>query len=220
VSIGTLPGPPSDLVGRRITVIEFNDLLFRTHGIRRNPLSPGRPGFNRFDSPDGSYTVLYLGCDAFCAFVETFTHAAGTRAVTTTALKNKALSQLKPTSPLRLIDLTGSGSLIRMGADARLYASGYEISQLWSKALHDHSVLAHGLLYPSRLDPDRRTVSLFLDRNPKLVELSRQNWYEPGKQRSLLAEIMEHYGVELIENRFVTRVSRKPIASARQEEFF
>ena len=47
-----------------------------------------------------------------------------------------------------------------------------------------------------------------------------QNRGREQLQIVLLAEIMEHYGVELIENRLVTRVSRKPIASARQGEFF
>jgi hypothetical protein len=157
-------------------------------------LSPGNTGLNRFDAPDASYEVLYLGCDAYCAFVETFLHASGTRTVTTAALKTRALSQLKPHRALRVIDLAGSGE--------------YQHAQLWSKALHDHPAKADGLLYPSRLDPSRRAVALFLDRRFKFAELSRQSWYAPGPQRVLLAEIAEHYKIELIESEFVA--SRKP----------
>ena len=210
MSLNPLP-VPADLNGRRLTIIQLNDPLFRTHGIRRNPLVPGRSGLNRFDAPDGSYEVLYLGRDPFCAFIETFAHAAGTRAVTTTALKERALSQIKPrSSPLRLIDLAESGCLVRIGADARLFATEYDVSQMWSKALHDHPIAAHGLLYPSRLDLSKHAIALFLDRAPELVELSRESWYAPGKQRLLLTEIIDHYELELIETKFI--VSRKPIA--------
>jgi hypothetical protein len=218
VSLDPLPGPPPDLAHRRLRFARWSDSLFRTHGIHRNPLSSGNSGWNRFDSPDGSYAVIYLGCDPFCAFIETFAHAAGTRAVTTTALKGKAITELKPAHPILLVDLTESGSLVRIGADSRLFAAEYNVSQPWAKALHDHPAQAHGLLYPSRLDPLRQSVALFRDREWKLVELSRQSWYAPGAQRIRLAEIAEHYGIQLIENQYA--VSRKPAAAVRQERFF
>jgi hypothetical protein len=125
---------------------------------------------------------------------------------------------LKPTHPLRVIDLAESGSLFKIGADSRLFAADYGISQLWSKALHDHPVNAQGILYPSRLDPARQCVALFSDRDPKLVELERQCWYAPGSQRTLLAEITEHYQIELIESEYIA--TRKPADSERQERFF
>ena len=46
----------------------------------------------------------------------------------------------------------------------------------------------------------------------------RQSWYASGAQRARLVEIVEHYRIELIENHLV--VSRKPAASARQDELF
>jgi len=218
VSLDPLPGPPADLAVRRIKLVKWSQLLFRTHGIHRGPLSSGSSGLNRFDAPDGSYMVIYLGCDPFCAFIETFAHAAGTRAVTTTALKAKAITELRPARPILLVDLTESGSLVRIGADARLFAAEYTASQRWAKALHDHPAQAHGLLYPSRLDPLRQSVALFRDRDWKLTELDRQSWYAPGAQRIRLAEIAEHYGIQLIENQYA--VSRKPAARVRQEGFF
>jgi hypothetical protein len=218
MSLDPLPGPPADLADRRIKLVKWNQSLFRTHGIHRGPLSPGNSGLNRFDAPDGSYMVIYLGCDPFCAFIETFAHAAGTRAVTTTALKSKAITELKPARPILLIDLAESGTLVRIGADSRLFAADYDVSQSWAKALHDHPAHAHGLLYPSRLDPLRQSVALFSDRDWKLTELSRQSWYAPGAQRILLAEIAEHYSIQLIENQYA--VSRKPAARVRQEGFF
>jgi hypothetical protein len=215
VSLDPLPGPPGDIDQRRIALVEFSEFLYRTHGINRNPRSCGNSGTNRFDAPDGSYKVLYLGLDPFRAFIETFAHAAGTRAVTTNSLKLKALSHLTPIRPLRVIDLTESGCLFRIGADARLFAADYRISQLWSKALHDHPAKAQGLLYPSRLDPSRRSIALFDDREPGLVELERVCWYATGAQRKLLAEITEHYQIELIESHNVA--PRKPASSERHE---
>lgn len=215
MSLEGMPVPPENLGRIHVTIMEMAGPFFRTHGIKRGPLSPGNTGLNRFDAPDVSYAVLYLGCDEYCAFVETFAHASGTRTITTSVLKNRALSQLRPNRPLRLIDLAGSGTLVRIGVDSRLFAGEYQRAQLWSKALHDHPAKADGLLYPSRLDPLRRAVALFLDRHSRFAELRRQSWYAPGPQRVLLAEIAEHYKIALIENEFVA--SRKPV---RQETMF
>ena len=210
-----MPAPPKDLGRIHVTTVELAGPFFRTHGIKRGPLTPGNTGLNRFDARDGSYAVLYLGCDEYCAFVETFAHSSGTRTITTSVLKSRALSQLRPNRALRLIDLAGSGTLVRIGVDSRLFAGDYQRAQLWSKALHDHPAKADGLLYPSRLDPPKRAVALFLDRYSKFAELSRQRWYAPKSQRILLAAIAEHYKIELIENEFVA--SRKPV---RQETKF
>jgi hypothetical protein len=184
--------------------------------VGHGPIFFGKAGLNRFDSPDGSYGVVYAGRDAHCAFVETFGSVAGTSVVTTSGLKNRALSELKPVRPLRLIDLTISGALVRIGADARLFSGSREIAQLWSRALHDHPSHPDGLLFPSRLDPARHAIAAFEDRAPRLKELARRGWYETGAMRHQLAEIMKHYRLELIENQSV--VSRKP--AARQEGLF
>lgn len=210
-----LLGPPN-LFGRTISIIDFQEHIFRTHGIERSPIFFGKSRLHRFDAPDGSYGVLYAGCDTFCAFVETFGQIAGTRVVTTTELSRKALAELKASRPLHLVDLTQSGALVRMGADARLFSGDHKISQLWSKALHDLPQKADGVLYPSRLDPSRHAVALFEDRAPRLLELSREAWYvAAGDGRKLLAQILDHYSFELIENRFVA--PRKPADRARQE---
>ena len=118
---------------------------------------------------------------------------------------------MQPVRPLHLVDLTGSGSLVRIGADARLFSGAYEISRLWSKALHDHPAGADGLLYPSRLDPTRHSIALFSGRDLEFSELSRQSWYATGPQRLLLARIVEHYQLDLIESRTV--VQRRPPSS-------
>jgi hypothetical protein len=218
VSLGELRGPPGNLRKGSIAVFEFSGSMFRTHGLNRSPLFFGKARSNRFDAPDRSYGVLYAGRDQFCAFIETLARAAGTRIVTTAELEKQALSELKAVRPLRLIDLTQSGALMRIGADARLFSAGHDISQQWSKALHDHALRADGILYPSRLDPQRHAIALFEDRAPQILTLSRQSWSAPGPLRRVLADLMEHYELDLIENRFVA--PRKPASGARQDKLF
>lgn len=212
VNPGTLSAPPVDFAGRTVTVVEFDKPIFRSHSTTRHPVFFGKTRQYRFDAPDGSYGVLYAGADIFCAFVESIIKNPNSRVVTTTELKNKAIAELTGARALRLVDLTLSGALVRIGADSRLFSADREAAQLWSKALHDHPALADGLLYPSRLDPVRQAIALFDDRAPKLTELSRQTWYAPGPQRRLLAQIAEHYNIELVENHFVA--PRKPISTA------
>jgi hypothetical protein len=111
---------------------------------------------------------------------------------------------------LRLVDVTLEGGLLRIGADARLFSADHAAAQPWSRALHNHPENLDGILYPSRLDPSRKAVALFEDRAPKLVELNRQRWYAHGPQRQLLAEIVEHYQLEIIETEVIP--PRKPIS--------
>jgi RES domain len=213
-----LPGPPADLASRDVPVLEYDGILFRTHNIRRHPVYFGKAALYRFDAPDGSYGVLYAGRDPFCAFIETMARIPGHRIVTTAELKDRALSELRPTRPLRLIDLTQSGALLRIGADARLFSGPHPPCRQWSESLHGHPIAADGLIYPSRLDPPRHGVALFEDRAPKFSELNRQSWYALGDQRKLLTEIIEHYRIDLIENHSI--IARKRVSGVRQEGLF
>jgi hypothetical protein len=217
VNPGALPPPPADLAVRALSVLDFEESIFRSHGVSRHPVFFGKAGVYRFDAPDGSYGVLYAGVDLFCAFIESVIKNPWSRVVTTAELKAKAVAELKAVRALHLINLTLSGSLMRIGADARLFSDDHKASQVWSKALQDHPISADGILYPSRLDPVRQAVALFSDRAPKFVELSRQTWYAPGPHRRLLAQIAEHYKLEIIESHFVA--PRKPPSSAAMPRF-
>ena len=143
------------------------------------PVFFGKSGLNRFDAPAGSYRVLYAGRDAFCAFVETFGRSAGTRIVTAAALRARSLAELKLRRAARLIDLTQSGALVRMGADGNLFTGDHTNSQAWSKALHRHPLEADGLLYPSRLDPARHAIALFRDQST--INMSRAGNRRPAQ---------------------------------------
>jgi hypothetical protein len=218
VSRRSCPRPPADLARKKLPLFQFSDNMFRTHGLNRPPFFFGCRGLNRFDSPDNSYEVMYAGRDAFCAFIETFARTAGTRFVTTAALKEHALTEFKARRPTRLIDLTQSGALVRIGADGNLFTGDHDTARLWSKALHDHSAKADGLLYPSRLDPVRNAIVLFGDRVPRsMTELTRESWYATGPQRQRLVEIVQHYELALIESHVIP--GRKPVSRAAQTSF-
>jgi hypothetical protein len=133
-----MPAPPAALARRNVILTEFEGVLFRSHRIKRNPIHYGTSRIHRFDSPNGSYGVPYAGRVAYCAFIETFARSAGVRIVTTAELEARALSELKATRPLNSIDLTQSGALARIGADARLFAGDHSIAHLWSNALHEY----------------------------------------------------------------------------------
>lgn len=193
-----VPHPAADLAHKSIPILRYSQLLFRSHSAAHSPMFYGKTGYNRFDAPDKSYGVLYAGRDAGCAFIETFANSAGTRVVTTAALRQRALSELEPRRPLRLVDLTQPGALLKLGADARLFSASHRIAQVWSKSLYDHRSKADGLLYPSRLDPTCPSIALFEGRGPELIEISRQNWYAPGPLRPTLAAILNRYDLELI----------------------
>jgi len=219
---GPLRDPPGDLSERRLPITETDSPLYRSHSIRHQPVFFGKSGVHRFDAPDGSYGVLYAAQDPYCAFIETFGQSTGGQStslntVTTEALANRALSQVRPARPLQLVDLTGSGSLARIGADSRLFAADREVARKWSLAIYHHPLRPDGILYPARHDPARYACAIF-DRAPRLVIAQTISWWDHGPQRLLLADILNHYGCSLIETRFVLK--RKPPRRAIQPGLF
>jgi RES domain-containing protein len=152
---GEHPEPPGDLASRSPLLAELpaGTTLSRIHDRRYGPVFFGKTANNRFDSPDGSLGVLYVGIDEYCAFIETFGYSTGDSVVTRTELEGRHLSYLITTQRLTLIDLAGSGALARIGADARLFSGSDAVGQRWSSALRDHPAKPAGLLYPARHDP-------------------------------------------------------------------
>jgi hypothetical protein len=154
------PDPPADLHGHRLPLAETPGPWIRSHSIRHGPLYFGTSGFNRFDAPDHQYGVLYAAVDFHGAFIETFGRELGHHAIDPIALQERALAEVKASRPLRLVDLTGPG-LSQIGADSRLTASDYAVSQPWALALHEHPDQPDGILYRSRHDPSRFCAAIF-----------------------------------------------------------
>ena len=99
---GEHPEPPSDLATRDPLLAEMpgDAILSRLHPKGKSPLFFGRTGGNRFDSPDSSYGVLYVGLDEYCSFIETYGQTTGIRTVTESALDGRHLAHLELLGPM------------------------------------------------------------------------------------------------------------------------
>lgn len=146
--------------------------------------------------PQHEFGVLYLGEDAYCAFIETFGQATGKNIVTQAELEKHSLSSISTERPLVLVDLTGSG-LARMGADARLLAREHFVAQQWSRALRKHPEHPDGLYYRSRHDPARMAVALWELCNVSLSVSVTVALASTAHNRDL-GEILDTYGFELL----------------------
>jgi hypothetical protein len=191
---GPQPEPPSDLASRSPLLVSLDPatVLSRFHDRDYGPIFFGRTGNYRFDSPDGSFGVSYVGRDEFCAFIETFGQSTRIRLVTRSELEKRHLSYLTTTAPLSLIDLVSSGGLARIGADARLFSSTHAIAQRWSAALRDHPQKPAGLLYPARHDPPRSACALF-DLPESTFETEDVGSLMETRHAGLLGKILDHY---------------------------
>jgi len=197
---GDHPEPPGDLS-------EWSPLLFslrpgqvlsRIHRQGQEPIFFGRTGQNRFDSPDQSFGVLYLGLDEHCAFIETFGQSTGIQIVTRKALDDRPLAYLTVTASLKLIDLATTGGLTRIGADGWLLTGSHAIAQRWSAALRGHPTQPDGILYPPRHDLARRACALF-DLPVTVFEVNEAGSLMAPAHTHLLAGILDTYGFGLID---------------------
>jgi hypothetical protein len=197
---GEHPEPPSDLGGRFPFFVKITPgkVFSRIHNRSTGPVFVGRTGGNRFDAPDGSFGVLYVGSDEHRAFIKTFGQDTGTRLVTRRALAQRHLSHLEVTEPLNLVDLAASGGLARIGADARLLSGSHRIAQRWSAALRNHSSKPAGLVYPARHDTARNACALF-DLPDSILQVTNAGSLLEPQHALLLATVLDTYGFGLID---------------------
>ena len=195
------PEPPADLAQRPLPIWTTRGSWFRIHSLAHEPVFFGRTGDNRFDAPAGEYGVLYVGKDAYCAFIETFGHATGINVVTTAALAGRGLARIEVARPLRLVDLTGAG-LSHLGADERLCTGDdYALSQRWSLALRQHPLGPDGLYYCSRHDPERLSAAIFDSAASAMTPVRLGSLADPA-QRGLLRRLLATYRFELVEQSY------------------
>lgn len=197
---GDHPEPPSDLDGRSplLLTVTPGTLFSRIHNRTKVPVFFGKTDRNRFDAPDGSFGVVYLGFDEYCAFIETFGQDTGIRIVTRRALEQRHLTYLELTEPLNLIDLAASGGLARIGADARLLSGSHVISQRWSAALRNHPSKPAGLVYPARHDTARNACALF-DLSDSILRVTNTACLLTPQHALLLAAILNTYNFGLVD---------------------
>lgn len=197
---GEHPEPPGDLYARSplLRTVTPGTIFARIHSRSKGPLFFGKTGGDRFDAPDGSFGVLYVAFDEYCAFIETFGHDTGIRVVTRRALEQRHLSYLEVTEPLRLLDLSTSGGLTRIGADARLLSGSHAIAQRWSTALRNHPSKPAGLVYPARHDTARNACALF-DLSDSVLRVTNAGSLLEPQHTLLLAAILNTYDFGLID---------------------
>lgn len=197
---GLHPEPHADLNNRQPLVFSLTTetQLYRLHRKDKEALFFGKTKRNRFDAPDGSYGVIYLGHDAHCAFIETFGQATGESLVTVAALQERLLAEVEVTRDLSLIDLANSGGLARIGADGRLLDGPHEISQRWSLALKHHPTSPDGIVYRARHDQARFSYALFDNVKDALRERPRGSLADLANA-PLLADILKIYSFGLVD---------------------
>jgi len=197
---GDHPEPPADLDERSPLVLTVapGTLFSRIHSQAEGPVFFGKTGRNRFDAPDGSFGVLYVGFDEHSAFIETFGQDTGIRIVTRRALEQRHLAHLELTEPLNLIDLATSGGLARIGADARLLSGSHSIAQRWSAALRNRPSKPAGLVYPARHDPARSACALF-DLSDSILRVTNTASLLIPQHAVLLAAILNTYDFGLLD---------------------
>lgn len=185
------PDPPPDFANRPLPTVEITGCCYRLNPVRyESALYFDRSGKGRFDAPEQSYSILYVGADEYAAFIECYSRQHGARGVAESALLQRNLVSITSARPLICADLTGSG-LVKLGADARLATGSYLMARKWAQVIWQHQEQVDGVKYHSRHDDERICYGLF-DRTRLLLQQENLgNLVE--HHRALLAQILAHY---------------------------
>lgn len=146
--------------------------LHRYHRAVHSPVFFGPVGpdpVNRFDSPDGSYKILYAARSIETAFGETFVRTPAIPYILSTTIDGRVRSELVTTRALRLYPLVDAGVSAHGLSFTDLHGDAY--ARTWEISGHIHETTsADGILYTSRFD-NQRCVALF-ERASDAIRLS------------------------------------------------
>lgn len=178
------PLPPGDLAKRTpdIVVLPAGTLIARFFTTGKSPIYFDYEKGGRFNSPNGSYGVLYAAQEKRGAFAETFLRQPGLTLIPLDLVNSKALAILQTLRELNLIKLRGTG-LGRLGATAEVvHGVPYTVSQEWSNALYNHPCRPQGIAYSGRHDDEAVCYALFDRGSVCVAESSRivdvaQDWF-------------------------------------------
>ena len=170
----------------------------RIHAQTRKPLwfgpARGRQPVHRFDDPAGRFRVCYFGTTIEVCFAETFLRNPPVRILALDDLTGRAIAAVKVRRDLRLVPMHGS-NLARLGVTAELAsASDYARSQLWSRALWEHSDQPDGIFYRSRHDDSALCVALYDRAKDGLAAVQDRPLAEDARE---LARLLRRYDVGL-----------------------
>jgi hypothetical protein len=192
------PEPPPDLRRRKLVIEELpaGTPIYRFHTAKYPPTFFDTSQSSRFNSPDGSYGVMYAALERHGAFAETFLRDVGSTAISELFVESKACATYTLTSAIRAIRLRGYG-LAPIGATASVCSCPgppYTLPQAWSAALYNHPEKPNAILYGSRHDDEALCLAIFdrardaLDFPVGVTNLLDQTWFY---------ELMDRYGVGL-----------------------
>jgi hypothetical protein len=193
------PAPPPDFSTRPLPIKTIKGPWQRFYWVDKEALYFNKTNVFRFNAPQGEFGILYLGEDAYSAFIETYGWLTGERYITRKQLEQRHLALVSASRLLKVVDLSGKG-LAKIGADGRLcMGDEYKISQSWSLALWKHPERPAGILYRTRHDPNKKAVALF-DRDEVKVTLSFKDMGSllDHDNITLLSKIMRYYKFILI----------------------
>lgn len=190
------PLPPDDFNQKLLPTSEYNQPWYRLNPAGfDSAIYFDRSGRGRFDSPEGSYGILYAAQNERGAFIETFGRTLGIRTASQIALQQRNLFKLKSDRPLVIIDVWGV-NLTKLGIDARVSSGDYQIARAWAKAIYHHPQKVDGICYHSRHDDTEICCGLFGRTANILKEVNLGNLIE--KNPKVLAQILKYYDYSLI----------------------
>jgi hypothetical protein len=193
---------PVDIAGRlTVRTLRAGGILHRAHGVGAGVIffgpGEGKAPRYRFDSPDGSYGVCYLGLSEEAAFVEGVVHQPVPRRLFSEAsLSARAIATVRIEESIRAVRLYGK-YLIGNGADAAVvHGDDYAgLSRPWSRAIHDHQDGVDGILYSARHDDSVQALALF-DRASHKIQAVSSHPLSGSDLRTL--RLLDRYGIGLL----------------------
>lgn len=185
------------MAGNRLRRVEAGVRLHRIHRIAHDPIffgpSSPSPQF-RYDSPDGSYKVLYVARSLETAFGETLVRLPAVPYLLSTAVDARVRSELETSRPLKLYPLLDAGVSAHGLSFADLHGASYKKTWAVSATVHA-TTAADGILYTSRFD-NQRCIALFERASDAIIETDVKNVPIGAAQAAHLAE---HFGKTYVE---------------------
>jgi hypothetical protein len=127
-------------------------------------------------------------------FAETFLRNPPVRILALDDLAGCSIATVEVRRDLRLVPIHGP-SLARLGVTAELASgSDYAGSQLWSRALWEHSDKPDGILYRSRHDDSALSVAVYDRAREGLAIIGDRSLCEDAQQ---LSRLLRRYGLGL-----------------------
>lgn len=186
-----LPSPPSrkkfNEKSLTHTLLPVGSVFFRIHPREHSPFFYREDPKYRFDSPSGSYGVMYVSQQRFGAFAETISRQFFDQGLTDRPVVfesryvGRVLTRLESAEAMSLLDIVQGPTQANLGIDGRLMMNtDYSITQEWSERIHDHPAYFDGIHYLARHDSTTHSVAVFDRFDEGSFEIVEQESFEFG----------------------------------------